>query len=404
MRAAPPIAMRSSPLRFIACFAHSLNVGLRMSMLSDASIRTLREPCRHEQYVGAKNKFVAIAAPVVSAEAALEFVRSNSDPKARHNVFAWRLADGATRTNGDGEPGGTAGPPVLAAIAGAELADVVVVVSRYRLGEGAKLGTGGLVRAYGGTATRCLDQAEIVQVDPQVRARAVFGPEDTGSVYALLGALSPIIAESGDAGTALEAQLDVSPDEIDQLSEALRGATQGRVSLEILSGADGDGAAPLEMDAVDTVADGKTTDRGIPQCTTVARSDRESPQLRQPPASPPPPSPPPPPPQQQQRREQSQRARDGKRGKRQPPLAPTDQHGPGRTTKPARRSAKLHTQAAPVQVPQGDGQAAVSSFPGCCAQCSLATEMLFQDDSDRQFYCGACWRAYFALQDQVDGE
>ena len=51
------------------------------------------------------------AAPVASAEAANAWVRATSDARARHNCFAWRLSDGATRTNGDGEPGGTAGPP-----------------------------------------------------------------------------------------------------------------------------------------------------------------------------------------------------------------------------------------------------------------------------------------------------
>ncbi|CAM5191071.1 YigZ family protein [Oligella ureolytica] len=58
------------------------------------------------------------------------------------------------RFNDDGEPGGTAGRPILAAIEGRDLTNIVVLVIRYY--GGIKLGTGGLVRAYGGTAAKCL--------------------------------------------------------------------------------------------------------------------------------------------------------------------------------------------------------------------------------------------------------
>ena len=95
-----------------------------------SAITTLEHLTRYEEVIGGKNKFVAVASPVTSAECALEFVREHTDPKARHNVFAWRLADGGTRSNGDGEPGGTAGPPVLSAITGANLHGVAVLVSR----------------------------------------------------------------------------------------------------------------------------------------------------------------------------------------------------------------------------------------------------------------------------------
>lgn len=119
---------------------------------------TIAGPCSYEVVVK-KSRFVASAAPVSSAEEALAWVRRESDESARHNCFAYTLSDGYSRSNNDGEPGGTAGPPIAAAIAGAGVVDVAVLVRRYRLDGGAKLGTGGLVRAYGGAAQGVLEAA-----------------------------------------------------------------------------------------------------------------------------------------------------------------------------------------------------------------------------------------------------
>lgn len=70
-------------------------------------------------------------------------------PDADHHVYAFRVGYGRSVTEGmsdDGEPSGTAGPPVLAVLRGTDIGDVMVVVTRYF--GGTKLGTGGLVRAY----------------------------------------------------------------------------------------------------------------------------------------------------------------------------------------------------------------------------------------------------------------
>lgn len=198
------------------------------------SIVTLTAVCRHEEVIGKKNKFVALAAPVHSAQDADQFVKELSDPKARHNCFAWKLANGDTRTNGDGEPGGTAGPPILAAISGAGLHDVAVIVSRYRLGEGAKLGTGGLVRAYGGTAAQCLSVAETVALESRVEAVVRFGAEDTGAVYAALAAYSPTTVMLPTEPPETLASISISIDEIERLAQELRSATAGRVTCERL--------------------------------------------------------------------------------------------------------------------------------------------------------------------------
>ena len=183
-----------------------------------------------------KSRFVAYAAPVVDAEQAMAWVKARSDAKARHNCFAWRLPGGETRTNGDGEPGGTAGPPILAAIEGAGLHGVAVLVSRYRMDGGAKLGTGGLVRAYGGAAASSLLAAEVVEVVPLLALRVRYPPEDVGVVYAALGAYSPRAAEApgGDAASdagLLEVVCEVPREAVDVLARTLRDATSGRAEL-----------------------------------------------------------------------------------------------------------------------------------------------------------------------------
>ena len=100
-----------------------------------------------------KSRFLAQAVAVATAEEALAFVRGISDPTATHNCWAYRIGQDY-RFNDDGEPGGTAGRPILQAIEGQDIDRAVVVVTRWY--GGIKLGAGGLARAYGGCAAQCL--------------------------------------------------------------------------------------------------------------------------------------------------------------------------------------------------------------------------------------------------------
>jgi uncharacterized YigZ family protein len=100
-----------------------------------------------------KSIFVANASDIASADAALAFVASISDRTATHNCWAYRIGQ-QYRFNDDGEPGGTAGRPILQAIDTQQMDNTVVVVTRWY--GGIKLGAGGLARAYGGCAAECL--------------------------------------------------------------------------------------------------------------------------------------------------------------------------------------------------------------------------------------------------------
>jgi len=117
--------------------------------------RTLTAACTVEDTIK-KSRFAAHAAPVVTVDAAMAFIAAHSVPEASHNCWAYRIGD-AYRFYDDGEPGGTAGRPILQAIDGLHMDRVVVLVTRWF--GGVKLGAGGLVRAYGGVAAQCLRAA-----------------------------------------------------------------------------------------------------------------------------------------------------------------------------------------------------------------------------------------------------
>jgi uncharacterized YigZ family protein len=119
---------------------------------------TLERPASHQEEIR-KSRFLANAAPVGDAVQALEFVQRVGDLTANHNCWAYRIGQ-EYRFNDDGEPGGTAGRPILQAIEGQSCDRVVVVLTRWF--GGIKLGAGGLVRAYGGTAAECLRRADRV--------------------------------------------------------------------------------------------------------------------------------------------------------------------------------------------------------------------------------------------------
>lgn len=117
-----------------------------------------------------KSRFICHMKPVSSKEEAMDFINSikKEHYNATHNVPAMVIGDKMQLKwcSDDGEPQGTSGQPILSLITNEGLTNICVVVTRYF--GGIKLGTGGLARAYSGTAKLCLDMAEICQVENQV--------------------------------------------------------------------------------------------------------------------------------------------------------------------------------------------------------------------------------------------
>ncbi len=123
-----------------------------------------------------KSKFICHIYHVESVEEAeekLDEVRKKYHD-ARHNCYAYRIADGDTsKASDDGEPSGTAGVPMLNILNGNNLSNVLVVVTRYF--GGILLGTGGLVRAYSLATTTAIEEAEILVQTRGVEAECFVG-------------------------------------------------------------------------------------------------------------------------------------------------------------------------------------------------------------------------------------
>lgn len=186
---------------------------------------TLAAPAEHVIEIK-HSRFLARAAPVESVAAALAFLDAVADPAATHNCWAYRVGE-TYRSSDNGEPAGTAGRPILAAIDGQGLDQVMVVVTRWY--GGIKLGAGGLVRAYGGSAAECLRLAPRRPLVEYIECALAFGFDDTGAVHAALVAHgADKLDERFDAdGAHLSLRLPVA--HLDALKLHLRDATRDRV-------------------------------------------------------------------------------------------------------------------------------------------------------------------------------
>lgn len=189
--------------------------------------RTLGGIARHEETVKG-SRFRAVVAPLATtaeASAWVERVRAE-ERDAGHVAWAWRW--GATlRWSDDGEPGGTAGRPMLEVLVKRDLDRAIAVVARVY--GGVKLGAGGLVRAYGGAVARALDAAAIVDV-PDRRAfvaRVLFSDVDV-----LLRLLAHPAVEHGPPefhGEGVDVRGLALAEEADAVAARAVESTRGRV-------------------------------------------------------------------------------------------------------------------------------------------------------------------------------
>lgn len=118
-----------------------------------------------EEIIEKKSRFIAVVEHVESEEEAVAFIEvvRKKHWSATHNCFAYVIGTGQQplmRCSDDGEPSGTAGRPMLDVLTGAQLCNIVVVVTRYF--GGTLLGTGGLVRAYSGAVKAGLEGSMLI--------------------------------------------------------------------------------------------------------------------------------------------------------------------------------------------------------------------------------------------------
>jgi uncharacterized YigZ family protein len=178
-----------------------------------------------------KSRFRAVARPIASEQDARDFLAAHADAGANHNCWAWRIGQ-SYRFNDDGEPSGTAGKPILQAIDGQSLDQVMVIVTRWF--GGVLLGTGGLIRAYGGTAAACLKAASVVELVATVETTVQVSFSDLALVKARLAAAAGVrIAneEFVDSGACLT--LSIPQAIVEEVSQTIADVTSGRVVVSV---------------------------------------------------------------------------------------------------------------------------------------------------------------------------
>ena len=187
--------------------------------------------CGEAELVEKRSRFLARVWPAGTEAEALAHIADMRKQHwdASHNVYAYLLREGGlTRYSDDGEPGGTAGMPVLNVFRGAAVQNVCCVVTRYF--GGTLLGTGGLVRAYGGAAKLALDAAGIARCAP-------WRDGTLTCTYAQYERLRRFLEERGalleDAafGELVTLRLSVPAGEADAFAAALRDHSASTVAV-----------------------------------------------------------------------------------------------------------------------------------------------------------------------------
>ena len=176
-----------------------------------------------------KSRFIVNAAPVTSAEQATDFINQISDLNATHNCWAWKIGQ-QYRFNDDGEPTSTAGRPILSAIEGQDCDQVVVVVTRYF--GGIKLGTGGLIRAYGGSASHCLQQAELIELIARITLQFHCYYNEWPIIENHLKELDSIVENQEFDAAGVKVNVAITKDKLQLLQKNISDITRGRVIIE----------------------------------------------------------------------------------------------------------------------------------------------------------------------------
>ena len=183
---------------------------------------TLAAPARFEQRVR-HSRFLAVATSVDAPAAATAWIAAQSDAAASHHCWAYRIGD-AYRFSDDGEPAGTAGRPILQAIDGQGLDHVAVLVSRWF--GGIKLGAGGLVRAYGGTAAECLRTAPRRPLHKLITANVLAAPAALARLRGRLAQFEATLELAAIADTTLTLRLPA--EQLPALERWLADQTRGQ--------------------------------------------------------------------------------------------------------------------------------------------------------------------------------
>lgn len=177
----------------------------------------------HAQFTIKGSKFIGALFPVNSEEAALNVLHTirKKYHDATHNCYAWRVHPDLEKSSDDGEPSGSAGKPILQVLTGADLTNVLVVVTRYF--GGTKLGVGGLVRAYGDCAKDALAGVPVKTLISVVRMSIVVAYDEVSRIYHIVDRTPDVRIESESyTDTGPSFILRLAADRAETLEDLLR--------------------------------------------------------------------------------------------------------------------------------------------------------------------------------------
>lgn len=181
-----------------------------------------------------KSRFIATVVPVDNEEEALAFIESMRKKywNATHNCFAYAIGERreVLRCSDDGEPSGTAGKPMLDVLAGEELHNVAVVVTRYF--GGTLLGTGGLVRAYVSATQAGLAASKIITKRFGFKLKITTDYTGLGRIQYILGEKKIKILDSEYTDQVMLQTL-IPSDMIKEIQKELAEGTSGRAVMEV---------------------------------------------------------------------------------------------------------------------------------------------------------------------------
>ena len=173
-----------------------------------------------------KSRFLATCVPVTNTDEVDAALKRLNCPDATHNCWAWRIGD-AYRFNDDGEPGGSAGRPMLAAIDGQKFDGVLVHVVRYF--GGIKLGIGGLVRAYGNTVAECLRTAEKTEIIPHKDLKFSVDFAENYAVYGVITQQKLVKKSEEFTADGVVFVLSIASDLVEKVRAMLTDATRAKI-------------------------------------------------------------------------------------------------------------------------------------------------------------------------------
>ncbi|CNH96558.1 protein co-occurring with transport systems (COG1739) [Yersinia kristensenii] len=185
-----------------------------------------------------KSRFITLLAPTSGVNEAKDFIQQvkQQHPTARHHCWAF-VAGAPTDSqqlgfSDDGEPSGTAGKPILAQLMGCGIGEITAVVVRYY--GGIKLGTGGLVRAYGSGVQQALKQIEVKYKVPQVEYTLQCDYAQLSIVETLLQQVEGQILQS-DYAQFVTLHLSLPATQASQVGDKLRNLSRGTLQLTPIS-------------------------------------------------------------------------------------------------------------------------------------------------------------------------